>query len=81
MKYLYRIAFQGRRDKLGVHTFRFIPAYSVHEVLIIAGYEYKIGVAYGVPVLEVKIDKDIKDGVDYLPEYQTTEYERTSYDQ
>ena len=81
MKYLYRIAFQGHRDKLGVHTFRFIAAHSVHEVLIIAGYEYKIGAAYGVPVLEVKIDKELKAGVDYIPEYQTTVHERTSYDQ
>jgi hypothetical protein len=50
-------------------------------VLIIAGYEHKIGAAYGVPVLEVKIDKELKAGVDYIPEYQITEHERTSYDQ
>jgi len=61
MKYLYKIKYQGHKDKPGVHTYRFITAHTVHEALIIVGYEHGVGLPYGVPILEVMIDKELKD--------------------
>ena len=61
MKYLYKIKYQGHKDKPGDHTYRFIAAHTVHEALIIVGYEHGVGLTYGVPILEVMIDKELKD--------------------
>ena len=63
VKYLYKIKYQGHKDKPGDHTYRFIAAHTVHEALIIVGYEHGVGLTYGVPVLEVMIDKELKDEV------------------
>ena len=59
MKYLYKIKYQGHKDKPGVPTYRFITAHTVHEALIIVGYEHGVGLTYGVPILEVMIDKEL----------------------
>ena len=61
MKYLYKIKYQGHKDKPGDHTYRFIAAHTVHEALIIVGYEHGVGLTYGVPVLEVMIDKELNE--------------------
>ena len=59
MKYEYRIRWQ---DRFGEQV-KFIEAHSVLEAIQIAGYEYKVGTAYNVPILEVKIEREIIDNV------------------
>ena len=66
MKYLYKIKYQGHKDKPGDHTYRFITAQTVHEALIRVGYEHGVGLTYGVPVLEVKIDKELDNGTNRI---------------
>ena len=61
MKYLYKIKYKGHKDKPKEYTYRFITAHTVHEALIIVGYEHGVGLPYGVPILEVMIDKELKD--------------------
>ena len=59
MKYEYRVRWQ---DRFGEQV-KFIEAHSVLEAIQIAGYEYGVGTAYNVPILEVKIDKELSDDV------------------
>ena len=67
MKYLYRVMWVKR----GTNTpstsksykfYKFVEAHSVTEAIQIAGYEWCIGVACNVPILEVRIDKELEDG-------------------
>ena len=59
MKYEYRVRWE---DRFGEQV-KFIEAHSVLEAIQIAGYEYKVGTAYNVPILEVKIEREIIDNV------------------
>ena len=58
MKYAYRVKWANRS---GVIHDAFIEAHSVLEAIQIAGYEYGVGTAYNVPILEVKIIKELED--------------------
>ena len=58
MKYAYRVKWVGRSG--GIHD-AFIEAHSVLEAIQIAGYEHGVGTAYNVPILEVKIIKELED--------------------
>ena len=69
-RYLYKITYlEPYATNLSEELCKFIPAYNVQDVITTVGYKHKVGNAYGVPILEVKIDKELKAGVDYLPEY------------
>ena len=57
MKYEYRVRWE---DRFGEQV-KFIEAHSVLEAIQIAGYEYKVGTTYNVPILEVKIIKELED--------------------
>ena len=61
MKYAYRVKWVGRSG--GIHD-AFIEAHSVLEDRQIAGYEHGVGTAYNVPILEVKIIKELEDDAD-----------------
>ena len=61
MKYLYKITYKGHKDKPKKYTYRFIAAHTVHEAFMIVDYEHGVGLNSNVPVLEVKIDKELKD--------------------
>ena len=56
MKYEYRVRWE---DRFGEQV-KFIEAHSVLEAIQIAGYEYGVGTAYNVPILEVKIIKELE---------------------
>lgn len=74
MKYLYRVMWcdPGTRNPYPstANIYKFVEAYSVTEAIQIAGYEYGVGVACNVPILEVRIveyrridnDKELEDG-------------------
>jgi hypothetical protein len=65
MKFVYRVMWKDHRqtrDPVASNIFQFIEAYSVVEALQIASYEYGVGTAYNVPILEVKIDEIITVG-------------------
>jgi len=59
MKYAYRVKWVDRSGE--IHKSRPIEAHSVLEAIQIAGYEYGVGTAYNVPILEVKIIKELED--------------------
>ncbi len=61
MKYAYRVKW---KDRFGEIQKRPIEAHSVLEAIQIAGYEYGVGTAYNVPILEVKIIKELEDDAD-----------------
>tara|TARA_Y100001951_G_C11217259_1_gene226538 strand:- start:630 stop:830 length:201 start_codon:yes stop_codon:yes gene_type:complete len=61
MKYAYRVKWANRS---GVIHDAFIEAHSVLEAIQIAGYEHGVGTAYNVPILEVKIIKELEDDAD-----------------
>ena len=58
MKYAYLVKWVGRSGE--IHD-AFIEAHSVLEAIQIAGYEHGVGTAYNVPILEVKIIKELED--------------------
>ena len=62
MKYAYRVKWVDRFGE--INKSRPIEAHSVLEAIQIAGYEYGVGTAYNVPILEVKIDKELEDDAD-----------------
>jgi len=62
MKYEYRVKWVDQRSS-ELHKSRPIEAHSVLEAIQLAGYEYGVGTAYNVPILEVKIIKEIPDDV------------------
>ena len=65
MKYQYRVMWRDSRqtrDPIVSNTYKFIEAHSVPEAIQIASYEYGVGIAWNVPILEVKIDKELENG-------------------
>jgi len=62
MKYEYRVKWVDQRSS-EIHYSHPIEAHSVLEAIQLAGYEYGVGTAYNVPILEVKIIKEIPDDV------------------
>jgi len=64
MKFVYRIMWREHRqtrDPVPRPVFKYVEAHSVVEAMQVAGYEYAVGTAWNVPILEVKIDKNITD--------------------
>ena len=61
MKYAYRVKWVGRSGEI---QDAFIEAHSVLEAIQLAGYEYGVGTAYNVPILEVKIIKELEGDAD-----------------
>ena len=63
-KYRYLLMWKDHRqtrDPVPPNILKFIEAYSVVEAIQIASYEYGVGTAWNVPILEVKIDKELED--------------------
>ena len=61
MKYMYLIKYlEPYAKNKSEELYRFIPANNVQDALLTAGYKHKVGNAYGVPVLEVTIDKELR---------------------
>ena len=60
MKYLYKITYlETHANNLSEELCMFIPAYNVQDVITTVEHKHKVSNAYGVPILEVMIDKEL----------------------